>query len=91
VRDLLGGRAVLVVWARDLGPDFGATIFWAGQGTPWLILSERLATADEIKDTVAHECAHIRAYDLYGNAHAPHGPEWRKIHRRFLDRLTEDD
>jgi len=38
---------------------------------------------DFIAQTVAHEVAHLVAYEVFGRAIRPHGPEWRSVMALF--------
>ncbi|ABK17130.1 SprT family zinc-dependent metalloprotease [Syntrophobacter fumaroxidans] len=45
-----------------------------------VILAASLQEASPLlEEVLCHECAHLAAYELYGDACKPHGPEWARL------------
>lgn len=67
------------------GQDAGRAYFSVGRLTKrktQLKFNEILLHENEdsfLENVVAHECAHLVAYDIYGSRIKPHGKEWKSI------------
>lgn len=80
-----------VVWARAFPDGTHAEAHRYSAAVSWITISEAAwdrSSAAERMDTIAHEVAHVLAWNEHGTDIEPHGREWRRIFRSLTARLA---